>query len=91
MRPAASSASLASKWRGQLQTGDPAFGSSFQRGDVLRRKVQTHHLVEKLGGFGGGETQVRGAYFGQLAPGAQTGQGQGWIFPGGDDQVHLGG
>ena len=74
---------------GQLQAGNPAFGTSFQRGDVFCRKVQAHHLVEEFGGFGGGKAQVRGAQFGQLAPGAQTGQGQGWILAGGDDQVHL--
>ena len=71
----------------QLQTGNPAFGAFFQRGDILRRKVQAHHLVEKLGSFGGGKAQVRGAQFGQLAPGAQTGQGQGRVLTGGDDQV----
>ena len=74
---------------GQLQTGNPAFGAGFQRGDVFRREVQAHHLVEKFGGFGGGETQIGGAQFGQLAPGAQAGQGQRWILAGGDDQVHL--
>jgi hypothetical protein len=36
---------------GQLQAGDPAFGSCFQRGDVVRGKVQAHHLVEECGGF----------------------------------------
>ena len=56
--------------RRQLQTGNPAFGAGFQRGDVFRREVQTHHLVEKFGGFGGGKTQVGGAQFGQLTPGA---------------------
>ena len=75
--------------RGQLQAGNPAFGAGFQCGDVFRREVQAHHLVEKLGGFGGGKTQVGGAQFGQLTPGAQPGQGQMWILTGGDDQVHL--
>ena len=56
--------------RGQLQAGNPAFGAGFQRGDVFCREVQTHHLVEKLGGFGGGKTQVGGTQLGQLAPGA---------------------
>ena len=54
----------------QLQTGNPAFGAGFQCGDVFRREVQAHHLVEKFGGFGRGKTQVGGAQFGQLAPGA---------------------
>ena len=56
--------------RGQLQAGNPAFGAVFQRGDIFRREVQAHHLVEKFGGFGGGKAQVGGAQFGQLAPGA---------------------
>ena len=38
--------------RGQLQAGNPAFGAGFQCGDVFRREVQAHHLVEKFGGFG---------------------------------------
>ena len=75
--------------RGQLQAGNPAFGAGFQGGDVFRREIQAHHPVEKFGGFGGGEAQVGGAQFGQLAAGAQPGQGQGWVFTGGDDQVHL--
>ena len=45
--------------------------------------------VEKVGGFGGGKPQVGGAQFGQLAPGAQPGQGELRILAGGDDQVHL--
>ena len=61
--------------RGQLQAGNPAFGAGFQRGDIFRREVQAHRLVEKSGGFGGGKTQVGGAQFGQLVSGAQPGQG----------------
>ena len=88
MKPAVSVMSLHGE-RGQLQAGDPAFGAGFQRGDVFRREAQTHHLVEKLGGFGGGEAQVGGAQLGHLAPGAQPGQGQLRVLAGGDDQVHL--
>ena len=32
--------------RRQLERGDPAFGTPFQRGDIRRRQVQIHHLVE---------------------------------------------
>ena len=73
----------------QLQAGNPAFGAGFQCGDVFCREVQSHHLVEKLGGFRRGKTQVDGAQLGQLAPGAEPGQGKLWILTGGDDQVHL--
>ena len=72
-----------------MQAGNPAFGAGFQGGDIFRREVQAHHLVEKVGGFGGGKAQVGGAQLGQLAPGAQSGQGKLWILAGGDDQVHL--
>ena len=74
---------------GQLQAGDPAFGAGFQRGDIFCGEVQSHHLVEKFGGFGGSKAQVGGAQFSQLAAGAQPSQGQVWILAGGDDQVHL--
>ena len=56
--------------RGQLQSGNPAFGARFQRVDILRREAQAHHLIEKCGGFGRGKAQVGGAQFGQLVPGA---------------------
>ena len=52
-------------------------------------RFRSHHLVEKIGGFGGGEAQVGGAQLGQLASGTQPGQGKLWILTGGDDQVHL--
>ncbi len=45
--------------------------------------------MRKLGGLGRGEAQVDGSQFGQLAPGAQSGQGQRGILTGGDDQVQL--
>ena len=74
--------------RGQVQAGNPAFGAPFQGGDVLSFEGETHPLGEKLRGFGSGKPQVGGAQFGQLAPGTEPGQGQWWIFTGGDDQVH---
>ena len=33
--------------RGQLQTGDPALGPGFERGDLVRGEVEVHHLVEE--------------------------------------------
>ena len=74
---------------GQLQSRDPAFGASFQRGDVVRREAEAHRVVEKLGGFGGREAQIGGAQFGQLSSGAQPGQRERGILSGGDDQVQL--
>ena len=52
-------------------------------------RLEVHRPFEKPRGFGGGETQVRGAQFAQLPPGAQPGQGQMRVLTGGDDQVHL--
>ena len=40
----------------------------------LAPKVETHRLVEKVGGFVRRETQVGGAQFGHLAARAQPGQ-----------------
>jgi hypothetical protein len=77
--------------RGQLQTGDPAFGARFQRGDVFRREVEAHDLGEKSGGFGRGKPQIRGAQFGQFVTRPQPRQRQRGILPGGDDQAHRGG
>ena len=51
--------------RSQLQSGDPAFGAGFQRGNVFCREIQSHHLVEKIGSFDGRETQVGGAQLGE--------------------------
>ena len=47
--------------RGQLQTGNPAFRAVFQRGDLVGRESQAHHLIEEFGRLGWGEAQVRGA------------------------------
>ncbi len=58
---------------GQLQPGDPTLGAGFERGDVRVFQVQPHHAVKKVGGLGGGEAQVGGAQFGQLAAHAQAG------------------
>jgi hypothetical protein len=56
--------------RRELQTGNPALCAGFQRGDVFGRKVQPHHLVEKLGGFGRGKSQFGDAQFSHLSSGA---------------------
>ncbi len=74
---------------GQLQTGDPAFGAGFQRGDIICGELQAHRLVKKFGSLGRGEAQLGGAQFGQLSPGAQAGQRELGILAGCDDQVHL--
>ena len=72
-----------------MQAGNPAFGATFQRGNVFGREVEAHDLVEKSGGFGGRKPQVGRTQLGHLPPGAQAGQGQRRILAGGDDQMHL--
>jgi hypothetical protein len=52
---------------GQLQPGNPAFGAAFQGSDIFGREVEAHNLVEKIGRFGEGETQIGRSQFGQLA------------------------
>ena len=60
----------------QVQAGNPALGARFQGGHLGGGKAQPHHLVEELGRLVRGEAQVGGAQLGQLAAGAQAGQGQ---------------
>ena len=72
-----------------MQSRNPAFGAIFQRGDIRCREIQSHHLVEKIGGFSGRETQVGGAQFGELPTGAQPGQRERRILTGGNDQPEL--
>ena len=52
-------------------------------------RFKSHHLVEKLGGFDRGETQVGGAQFSELTTDAQASQRERRILTGGDDQMHL--
>ena len=44
--------------RGQLEASDPALGPRFEGGDILRLKVQAHHLTKERGRLVGGETQI---------------------------------
>ena len=60
--------------RGHLQPGDPPFGALFQRGNLVRRQIQTHDVTQEGGGLLGGEAEIGRAHFGQFAPGAQTSQ-----------------
>ena len=75
--------------RRQLQRGDPAFGPAFQRGHVLRRQVQIHHLVEVGECLVGREPQIGRADLDQLGSSAQARQRQRRIGAGRDHHVHL--
>jgi hypothetical protein len=72
---------------GQLQSHDPAFGACLQGSDRLRRQVELPHLPEEGRRLTGGEAQVGRSKLGQLAAGAQPGQGQRRVDAAGDDQV----
>ena len=75
--------------RRQLQPGDPAFGANFERGEVVGRQSQPHHLIEKRRGFFGRKAQVGRADFDQLITGAQPCERPGWIGSAGDDDVQV--
>lgn len=53
--------------RGQLEGDDPSLGAPLQSSDVLRRQVQSHHVVEIGGSLLGGEAEVGGADLDQLS------------------------
>ena len=74
--------------RRQLERGDPPFGASLQRGDVLRRQLQSHHLVEVRRGLVGREAQIGGADLDELAA-ARRRQRQRRVGAAGDHQVDL--
>ena len=74
--------------RGQLEGGDPAFGARLQRGDIPRRQVQAHHLVEVRGGLVRREAQIGGADLDELATPPQASQRQRRVGAGRDHQVH---
>ena len=71
--------------RGQLQTGDLAFGAALQRGDVRRRECQPHRLGQESGRLVGGEPQIGRPEFRQFAASAEAGEGQGRVGAAGDD------
>jgi hypothetical protein len=52
----------------QLERRDPPLRAPLQRGDVVWRQGQTHHVVEVDGNLVGGEAQVRGANLDEFAP-----------------------
>ena len=75
--------------RGQLQAGDPAFSARFESRHVLCGQIQPHHLIEKIRGLFGGETQIGRAQFDQLVADAQARQRPGWIDARGQYQMQL--
>ena len=75
--------------RRQLERGDPPFGAPLQRGDVLRRQGQSHHLVEVRRSLVGREAQVGGADLDELAAPSQPRQRQRRVGAAGDHQVDL--
>ncbi|HRE28897.1 MAG TPA: hypothetical protein PK954_19805, partial [Anaerolineales bacterium] len=46
--------------RGQLQTGDPAFGAGLQSGHISFGERETHDLRQELRGFGEREAHAAG-------------------------------
>ncbi len=75
--------------RRELERGDPPLGTSHQRGDLVGRQRQPHHVAQVRRYLVGCEAQVGGADLDQLPAGAEPGEGEGRVYPGGDDQVDL--
>src|SRR5689334_22758296 len=75
--------------RGELQTGDPAFGSVFERRDVRRRQLEVHHLVQERRCFTSIEAQIGSAQFLQLAACAQATEWKRRIAARGDERVSV--
>ena len=75
--------------RRQLDRGDPPLGAPLQRGDVLRRQVEPHHLVEVRRRLVGREAQIGGADLDELAAPAQPRQRQRRVGAAGEHQVDL--
>ena len=88
MKPATSSRPCiesAASWSAAIQP----FGAPLQRGDVPRRQLQAHHLVEVRRGLVGREAQVGGADLDELATRPQPRQRQRRVGAAGDHQVQL--
>ena len=75
--------------RRQLERRDPPLGAPLQGGDVLRRQVQAHHVVEVGRGLVGREAQIGGADLDEFAATPQASQRQRRVGAAGDHQVHL--
>ena len=73
----------------EAQAHGPALGAGLESGQVNRGEGQAQRFVQKGGRLVGGEAQVRGAQFGQLAARPQAGQCQGRVVARGYHQVHL--
>jgi hypothetical protein len=59
-----------------LEGGDPPFGAFLERCDVCGGEAQAGDVDEVGGRLRPGEAEVGGADLGQLAAGAQAGQGE---------------
>ena len=65
----------AASWRAATQ---PSVTSSSAR-YVPRREGESHHVSQESGCFLCGEAQLGGPDLGHLVPGAQLGEGEGWV------------
>src|SRR6266516_2185853 len=76
--------------RGQLQSGNPAFGAALQGGNGLGRQVQPHDRLQKRARFGVCKTEVSSSYLGQLSLRSQPGQWEeGGISARGQEEVQV--
>jgi hypothetical protein len=70
-----------------LQTGDPAFGTFFERRNIFGGELQPHHLVQESHRLFGREAQIGGSELRHLSPSAQAREQQGWVDAARNDEV----
>ena len=75
---------------GELQSGDPAFGTCMQERTLLCRKWKSHRLHEECGRFLLREPEIAGTYFQQVISSTQLRKRKRGIFAGRKDKMHLG-
>jgi hypothetical protein len=79
------------RYRGHLQTRDPAFCVGRESGNGISGELQARLMPEKAASFFFGKTQLGGPQLYQLAPAPETRQGKRRVRASGDNQVHIGG
>ena len=73
----------------ELQRCGPALGAATELGEHRRLDADVVGVAEELLGLGGVEAEVVGVELGDLALGAQAGQADRRLAPGGEDERHA--
>src|SRR5215469_11242259 len=76
--------------RGKLEPRNPAFRAALHEGNLLLGERESHHRMQKGAGLLGGEAQLSGSHFTELAACPQASQWQWWVGTSDEDEMHLG-